>query len=161
MECSHWERSHCVFLYWSRSLVCVCYVVSTCTHFAGLQSTLLLALPLAPPQPWEGQQLVLVSSDIVFTRPPARSTEVRSRDRSSRASGPTLGAMEAAQNLAWPSPHVHMPTKPTAAKARPFPAAAAPVVCLDVPHVLNLQSWLRRCKSVAHTAAGRDFSPAS
>ena len=52
-----------------------------------------------------------------------------------------MGAMEAAQTLAWPRPHSHMPTKPTAAKARHIAAVRASIVCLDVLKVLNLQSW--------------------
>ena len=45
-----------------------------------------------------------------------RSTEVRSQDCSSRAPGPAVGAMEAAQTLARPSPQVYVPTEPAAAK---------------------------------------------
>ena len=83
-----------------------------------------------------------------------------SKDCSSLIPGPTVGAMEEAQALAHPSPHVHTPTKPTAAKAKPIPATRTPVVCLDVLQVLNLQSWWRY-KSVARATMGRDFSPAS
>ena len=90
-----------------------------------------------------------------------RSSEVRSQDCSSRVPGPTVGAMEAAQTLAWLTPHMYLPTDPTAAKARPLPAVGAPVVHLDVLQALNLQSQWRRSKSVAHAAKGRDFSPAS
>ena len=45
--------------------------------------------------------------------------------------------MEAAQTLAWPSSYIYMPTKLTAAKARPVSAAGA-LVLLDVSQVLNL-----------------------
>ena len=90
-----------------------------------------------------------------------RSTEVRSKDCSNHAPGPAVGAMEAAQTLAQPSPHVYAPTKPTAAKVRPVPATGAPVVHSDVPQVLNLQSHQWRYKSVVHTALERDFSSAS
>ena len=82
-----------------------------------------------------------------------RSTEVRSQDCSSRAPGPAVGAMEAAQTLTWPNPHVYVPTKPTAAKARPVPATGA-LVLLDVSQALNLGSCQWRCNSVVHTVRG-------
>ena len=56
-----------------------------------------------------------------------------------------------------PTPCVYVPTKPTAAKARPVSAAGA-LICLDVLQALNLQSCQRGCKSVVHTAIRRDFS---
>ena len=89
-----------------------------------------------------------------------RSTEVRSQDCSRCAPGLAVGAVEAAQTLAGPSPHVYWPTTPTAAKARPIPATGAPVLRLVLPQALNLQSWQQRSKSVVHAAAGRDFSSA-
>ena len=94
-------------------------------------------------------------SGIVFTRPPAQIYH------SSCTSGTVVGPMEAAQTLAQASPCVPAPTKPTAAKARLIPATEAPVVCSDVLQVPNLQSQQQRCKSVTHTAMGRDFSPTS
>ena len=45
-----------------------------------------------------------------------RSIEARSGDCSTRGSGPAVGAMGAAQTLAWPYPHVYVCTKSTAAK---------------------------------------------
>ena len=54
-----------------------------------------------------------------------------------------MGAMEAAQTLAWPHAHVYMPTEPTAAKARPVSAVGALVVHLVVPQVF----WLGWCSS--------------
>ena len=90
-----------------------------------------------------------------------RSTEVRSQDCSSRAPGPAVGAMEAAQTLARPSLLVYTPTMPIAAKARHVPAMGAPVFCSDVLQALNLQSWQRRCNSAVRSATGRDFSSAS
>ena len=89
------------------------------------------------------------------------STEVRSQDCSSCAPGPTVGAMETAQTLALPNLRVFMPTKPTAAKARPVPAAGALVVLLDVSQVVNLGDCLRRCNSVVCAAVRRDFSSSS
>ena len=70
-----------------------------------------------------------------------RSTEVKSQVCSNHGSGPAVGAMGAAQTLTWPNPHVYMPTKSTAAKARPISVAGALIVCLDVPQVLSLPSW--------------------
>ena len=90
-----------------------------------------------------------------------RFTEVRPQDCSSHAPGPTVGAMEAAQTLAWPNPYVNMSTKPTAAKARPFPTAGALVVLLDVSWVLNLGSCQGKGNSMVHASVGRDFSPSS
>ena len=67
-----------------------------------------------------------------------RSTEVRSQDCSSCALGSAVEVMDAAQTLAWPNPHVYVPTKLTAAKARHVPAAGAPVFLSDVFQVLDL-----------------------
>lgn len=72
-----------------------------------------------------------------------------------------MGAEEAAQTLAGPSLHVCVLPEPTDAKARPDPAEGLPIVYLDVPQVLNLQSQQRRCKSAAYVALGRGFSTAS
>ena len=75
-----------------------------------------------------------------------RPAEVRSQDCGSHARGPAVGAMEAAQTLAWPNRHVYVPTKPTAAKARPISATEALVIHADILQALNLQS--RQCGSV-------------
>ena len=69
--------------------------------------------------------------------------------------------MGAAQTLAWPNPHVYVPTKSTAAEARPVSALGALIVCSDILQVLSLESWLRACKSVVCTAMRRDFSSSS
>ena len=86
-----------------------------------------------------------------------RSTEVRYQDCSSRAPGPTVGAMEAAQTLSWPNPPVYIPT---AAKDRPISAAGA-LVLSDISQVLNLGSHQQRCNSMVHTVTRRDFSSSS
>ena len=57
-----------------------------------------------------------------------------------------------------PIPSVYVPTKPTAARVRPFPAAGALVVLSDVSQALNLGSLQRRCSSTVDTAVRRDFS---
>lgn len=87
-------------------------------------------------------------SGFVFTRPAELSS---SSHRAAVVSypGPTVGVMETAQMLAWPSPRMHASTNRMAAKARPLPASGAPAVPLDVLHVLNSQSWWRRCNSVS------------
>ena len=72
-----------------------------------------------------------------------RSTEVMSQDCSNHASGPSVGAMGAAQTLAWPNPCVYVPTKSTAAKTRPISAVGALTVCSDVLQALSLQSRSR------------------
>ena len=69
-----------------------------------------------------------------------RSTEARSQFYSSLAPGPTVGAMEAAQTLVWPNPHMYVHTEPIVAKAGPVPAARALVVLSDVSQALNLES---------------------
>ena len=86
-----------------------------------------------------------------------RSAEVRSQDCSDRVPEPAVGAMAAAQTLAWPNPHVYIPTKPTAAKARPIPSIEA-LVRLDVLQVLNLRSCQQGYNSVVGAAMRRDFS---
>lgn len=67
-----------------------------------------------------------------------RSIEVRSQNFSIHGPGPTVGMMVASQTLAWPSLHVYMPMKPTAANARPVPAVGALTGHLDTPEALNL-----------------------
>lgn len=63
--------------------------------------------------------------------------------------GPTVGVMETAQTLARPSSCARALTRPAAAKVRPLLASGVPAVSLDVLHVLNSQSWWRRCNSVS------------
>ena len=48
-----------------------------------------------------------------------RSTEVRSQDCSSHVPGPTVGAMEVAQTLAWPNPVCVCPQSPQLLKPDP------------------------------------------
>ena len=86
---------------------------------------------------------------------------LRSGPKTSRAPEPTVGAMEAAQTLAWPNPNVYAPTKPTAAKARRIPAAGVLLVLLDVSEMLNLGRCQQRCNSMVHATAWRDFSCSS
>ena len=87
-----------------------------------------------------------------------RSTEVRSQNCISHAPGPVVGAMESAQTVACPHPHVYVPTEPTAPKARPIPVTRPLVVLSDVLQGLNLGSHQQRCNSAVHAAARRDFS---
>ena len=99
-----------------------------------------------------------VSQALVSSGHCCRSTEVSSQDCSSHAPGPAVGGTEATQTLAWPNTCVYMPTKPTAAKTRPDPAAGALVVLLDILQVLNLGSLLQSCNSIFPTAVRRYFS---
>ena len=68
----------------------------------ALSSTLTMGMPAIGP-------------GVVFTTPPARSTEVSSKDCSNHGFGHVVSTMGAAQTLAWPSPHVYVPTKSTVA----------------------------------------------
>lgn len=49
-----------------------------------------------------------------------RSTEVMTQGCSICVPGPTSGAMETTQTLAWPGPYVLRPTKPIAVKVKPI-----------------------------------------
>ena len=117
------------------------------------QSMLLLALPLAPPQSWECWQSTWV-------------TLGRCAHKTSSAdplkSG-TWTVMVAHLDPPWelqnqPRPQCHlyicMPTKLAAANARLAPATGSPVICLDVPQVLSLQSCQQWHKSTDWSAAG-------
>ena len=90
-----------------------------------------------------------------------RFIEVRFQDCTSHAPGPAVGAIEAAQTLAWHNPCMYMPTKPTAAKARPVSAAGTLVVYSDVPQALNLGSHQWRCNSEVCITMKRDSSSSS
>ena len=70
----------------------------------GLTNTLSLARPSAPPQLWVSWQSALVPLRLCFYKATnaGRSTEVRSLDCSICTSGPSAGAVEAAQTLACP-----------------------------------------------------------
>ena len=68
-------------------------------------------------------------SGIVFTRPPVQINEIRPQDSSSHTPEPTVGAIEAAQTLAWLSPCLYALTKPIAARARSISAVRMLVVC--------------------------------
>lgn len=79
------------------------------TCWAGLQWTLLLALPL-PPQPWEYQLSALVSLRRCFHKStnadPLKSGP--SQNCSTCAPRPTLGAVKTAETLTQPCLCVHM-----------------------------------------------------
>lgn len=93
-----------------------------------------------------------------------KSTEIRFQGCSIYEPGPTLGAMRAAQTLAWASPHGHAPTKPIVAKIRRIQAARRSILCpFGCP--IKYRIYKARCRGVnkpmAHVATLRDFSPAS
>ena len=81
-----------------------------------------------------------------------RSIEVRSQT--------SVKAVEAVQTLAWPSPHIYMPTKSTADKPSPITSAGT-LVCSDDPRALNLGSQKQRCNSMVGGTVRRDFSSSS
>ena len=60
-----------------------------------------------------------------------------------------------------PTPTCNVPTKSTAAKARPISATETLTVCLDGPQELNLHSWQQGCKFMVHAAMKRDLSSPS
>ena len=93
----------------------VCSVVWPFTLCAGSQSTLLLALPSAPPQLWECQQLALVSLRHCFHK--ATSADpLKSGPRTTVVMHLDLLWELWRQLRSWPGPHMHTPTKPPAAK---------------------------------------------
>ena len=67
------------------------------------------------------------------------------------------GSCRGSSDLTLPIPRVYVPTKPTAARVRTFPAAGA-LVLSDVSQALNLGSLQQRCSSTVDTAVRRDFS---
>ena len=134
----------------------VLYCVPFCplyglTEYTVVGTALGSALTVGVPAVGPGDSQVLFSPGHLH-----RSSEVRSQDCSSCASGPVVGAMGAAQTLAWPTPHVYVPTKPRAAKARPIPPAEA-LVLSHVSQALHLGSCQWRCNA----AARRAFSSSS
>lgn len=132
MKNSYSERSLCVLFGWScqlRSAFC------GAAHSAGSQRTLLLALPLALPQPWECRCCVHKSTRADHKH---NFTKFRYQAHSSCASTSALGATEEG----WPRPDLHIctPTMPVAANAGHTPATGAPIVHWDVLQSLSLQS---------------------
>ena len=125
------EYPRCVkTVHWS-----LCSVVSPVTCRAGSQNTLLLALPSVPPPLWECRQSGLASLRQCVHKAPEqicqqRSTAVRYEDCCGCAPGCTIGVWK--QSILGSSLHMHVPTKPIAAKASPIPAMGVPAVHLDV-----------------------------
>lgn len=89
-----------------------------------------------------------------------RSTRVRSHGHICHSSGPGGSYKGSADPGPAQSPG-HMPTKPLTAETTPVPALDTPSVHPDVLQALNLQSQWQRCKVVACTTTGLDFSPTS
>ena len=80
-------------------------------------------------------------SQVISLGHQCRCTELRTQDNSIRVPGHAVEDMEAAQTLSWSKPHMYVPTKPTAAKARPISALAA-LIHVDIPPALNLSIYL-------------------
>ena len=91
-------------------------------------------------------------SSVVFTGPPTLIHWAQAPGLQCYLPGPSVGAMETVQTLAWPSPHVDMSRKPTATKARPIPAAGSLVTLSDVSQALNLGSGQQRYNSMVCAA---------
>lgn len=103
---------------------------------AALSPTSAMGMPVISPGASQAQR----SQD-------GRSFELKSGAAVVSYLGPTVGVIRTAQ--VWPGPtRMHASTKHMAAKARPS-TSGAPAVPLDILHVLNSQSWWRRCNSVS------------
>ena len=98
------------------------YTVSDYTVVIALSLTLIVGMPQIDP----GVSQTLFSAGYQH-----RSTDARSQDYSNRGSGSAVGVMGTAQTLAWPNPHMYVPTKFTAANARSILAVGAVVVHSD------------------------------
>lgn len=68
------------------------------------------------------------------------------------------GSCGGSSDSTLPIPRVYVPTGPTAAGVRTFPAAGALIVLSAVSQAPNLGSLQRRCSSAVDTAVRRDFS---
>lgn len=121
-----------VFLHRSCSLVSVLCCV-TFHLLCGLTKYTIVGIALGPtltvhmPAIGPGDSLVLFLPGHWH-----RSTEVWFQDFSSCTPRPTVGAIGAVQSVAWSNLHVYLPTRPTAAKARPTRATRKITVLLDV-----------------------------
>ena len=139
----------------------MCFVISPVTHCVGSQSTLLLALPSAPFQPWECQQLALVSLKHCFHKATSAKS-LKSGPRTAVVTHLDLLWELCRQLRPWPGPTPTCMCPPSPQLLRSDLSQPRGHPCaLDVLQVLNLQSRQQRCKSVACTATGRDFNPAS
>lgn len=99
----------------------MCSFVSSFTRCVGSESTLLLALLLAPPQAWLCQHLVLASSQALLS--PGlqyRSTEVRCQDCSGLRWSCIWTPCGNCGGSSGPAcPHTYAPTQLSAAKPAP------------------------------------------
>ena len=102
LQCSPWKRSCWVFLcqtvnqWW-------CSVVLSGTHFAGLQSTPRLALPLAPSHLWKCWQWALVSLRHCFYKATSRDS-LKSGSWTAEVVHLNLLETQWRQLRPWPSP---------------------------------------------------------
>ena len=109
---SHWETNPCIFLLWDCSPVSMLCCIPFCplyrlTNYTSAGTTfgptLTVGIQVNGP---------VISQAFISPAHWHKHTKVRSQDCSSCAPGPTVGAVETAQILAWPSPHVDVPTNP-------------------------------------------------
>ena len=125
----------------------MCSVVSPFT-LCGLTKSTAVGTVLDVTLTWSMLETGPAASQVLFSPGHWRRVAgVRSQDCSNCVLEPTVGAMGAPQTLAWPTSHVYMPTKPTAAKARPFSPAGALFALWNILQVLNLGSQQQRCNS--------------
>ena len=86
------------------------------------------------------------------------STELKFQDFSNQGFGTIVGTMGSALTLAWPNPHVYVPTKSTVAKTRDSLVAGVLIVHSEVLFELSLQSWSQECQVIVFVASRRSFS---
>ena len=99
-------------------------------------------------------------SGLVFTKPPVQIPQSHPRTAVIMCLDPLWELMETAQIRTCSSPPVYVPTKPTAAKARPISDAGA-LIHSDILQVLSFQSQQQWCKSMVLAAMTRESSSSS
>ena len=146
LEHSFWVRSPWV-LFPGAAHLWVCSAVSPFTHCVDSQSTLLLSLPSALPQPWACQRLALVPLRLCVHKA-SRTFELKSQG--CRAISGTHWGSCGESSDAGPAQPLHACIhKAHGCQGQTPPSSGAPAVPLDVLYVLNSQSWWRRCNSVS------------
>ena len=99
-------------------------------------------------------------SGLVFTKPPEQIPQSHPRTAVIMCLDPPWELMETAQIRTCSSPLVYVPTKPTAAKARPISDAGA-LIRSDILQVLGFQSQQQWCESMVLAAMTRESSSSS
>ena len=133
-------------------------IVSLFAYCKGLQSALLLALPLTLPQFWVCWQLPLVSFRCCFHKATSGHSP-KSRSRTAIVTYLNTFCNLWRQLRPWPAPIpcVHA-RKTTAARTQYISVTRAPTVHSNVLQTLNLQSWQWRYKSAVLTSTEGDLT---